>query len=181
MKGFHIFPIFLLILTIPNLLSAQDNKMTKKQQEEMEMKENKATILDLVDHRKFLIAADMIQDQYLDHYQVNPTTNFVRFDSTEAVVQFGLDQVIGWNGVGGLTVEGRIHGYEIRGHSGLDPVSITTNITSPIEGLLTVYITIFNDGMARATVTGSFGSRLTFFGKFETLDGVRIYKGIARY
>jgi len=182
MKIYYTSIIWLsILLVVPSLLLAQDKGSSKKQQEEMEMRKNKDAILKLVDARSFVIKADMIQDRYLNNYQVNSTINFVKIDSNEAVIQFGFDQVAGWNGVGGLTVDGRIQNYKVKGRSGMDPVSITADISSPGEGFLTLFLTIFNDGMAHATVTGSFGSRITFFGECQSLNGARIYQGTTRY
>jgi len=170
----------MIVFTEPS--QAQDkSKSDVKKQQKMEMRKNKDAILKLVDQKSFVIKADMLQDRYLNNYNVNSTVNFVKIDSNKAVVQFAFDNVVGWNGVGGLTEEGRLSGYRVDGRKGLDPVSVIADISSSGSGFLTLYITIFNDGMARATVTGSFGSRITFSGNFVSLDGARIYQGTSRY
>lgn len=177
------FPVaFVLLSLLSHPLLAQNNsKSDEKRQQETEMKENKDAILKLVDARSFVIRANMLQDRHLNTYQVNPNINFIKIDSSEAVVQFALDGVIGWNGLGGLTVEGSYTDFRVSGQSGLDPITIITDLSTPDYGFMTLFITIFNNGSAHATITGSFGSRLTFMGDFNTLDGARVYQGQSRF
>lgn len=153
-------------------------KTLKKEERAKALLENKERILASVKERSFVIEANTLYDRYQNRYPVTPTINFVKVDGDQGIVQFGFNNSIGYNGVGGLTFAGRLSGYRIINSKPEGPVTISANLNSPgLLGSATILLSIQNDGSARATVTGSFGSRLTFDGDFYELEESHIYEG----
>ena len=63
----------------------------------------------------FVVEADAVTFKYGTRVQVNSTTNFVSLDGDRAVIQVSPSYAYsGLNGVGGITVEGRITNVEKR-------------------------------------------------------------------
>ena len=62
-----------------------------------------------VEEGRFVITADQIRGKHGRTVNVNRTTNFVLVQGDTAVVQFALEGIVNSpNGIGGLTVEGRV-------------------------------------------------------------------------
>lgn len=153
-------------------------KALKKEERAKALKANKERILASVENKSFVIEANTLYDRYQNRYPVAPTVNFVKIDGDQGVVQFGFSHAIGYNGVGGLTFAGRLSGYKVMDTKPGGPITISANLTSPgLLGTATILLSIHNDGSARATVTGSYGSRLTFDGDFFELEESHIYEG----
>lgn len=177
---YRILPVTTALLILCSSLSIAQN--TSKSDAQKTRQEYKDAILKLVESQKFVVKANRLQDRYFNEFNVNSTVNFVKIDSSEAVVQFGFNGFIGRNGVGGLTAEGRLSGYKvIPGRSESDPVRVRFYTSTSEAGHLTFFITIYNDGRAQAAVSDMYGSRLTFTGELATLDGARIYQGTTLY
>lgn len=177
----RLFPIVLIMLfLVPQLATAQASTKSDKKNPKAQVN-LKEEILKLVDAREFVIKAYRLQDRSLNNYNVNSSINFVKIDSTEAVVQFGFNGYFGSNGLGGLTAEGKLSGYKVTGRDDSDPVRVKLYASTMQAGHLTFLVTIFNDGRARATVTDMYGSRLTFTGEIASIDGARIYQGMSLY
>ncbi len=66
----------------------------------------------MVEQQQFVLEADYLSDKYGQRVSVMPTINFVMVDSLAGSVQFGSAQNLGYNGVGGVTIDGRITKYE---------------------------------------------------------------------
>ncbi|MCK5464789.1 MAG: DUF4251 domain-containing protein, partial [Bacteroidales bacterium] len=97
-------------------LSKQEIKKLQKEQKKAEKaaeEERMAEVTSFMVHQQqFVLEADYLSDKYGQRVPVTPTINFVLVDSVAGTVQFGSAQDIGYNGVGGLTVDGRITKYE---------------------------------------------------------------------
>ncbi len=183
----HIFAGLLMVLLSAGLQaqSKAERKTQRKIERELKkeariqaLEDNHERMVALVENRTFVIEANTLYDRFQNRYEVSPTINFVKIDGDEGVVQFGFNQLVGYNGVGGLTFEGRISGYKITRKKSQGPITITTNISSPgLSGPATLNVTISNNGLARATIIGSFGSRITFAGTVYDLEETRVYQG----
>ncbi len=108
---------------------------------------------------------------------VTPTINFVLVDSVAGTVQFGSAQDIGYNGVGGLTVDGRITKYEysVVGKKE-DSYSIRLILMSSI-GTYDITLMVNSQGYADASIRGNWSGQLNYHGKLVPLTLSRVYKG----
>lgn len=154
-------------------LSKKEKKELKKQQQ---IAQNKA-ILEILYSKKWVIEAHTVFDRYSQSYQINPSINFVGVKDGEGALQLGFDGLIGWNGVGGVTVDGTVTKYEIK--EGKEKSNPTINLRFQGRGVgsATINVTVNSSGQATAKVNGDFGERITFSGIIKSLDESVVYKG----
>ena len=104
----------LLIIASGSLLAqsaSEDRKATKKAKKEQEEKlniEKTNRLYGLVEQKQFVLEANTLFDKSGMSFQLNSNINFVGFDGKNATIQLAFDQLVGWNGVGGITLDGTI-------------------------------------------------------------------------
>jgi hypothetical protein len=181
--------VLIIILAVSMLIPAfaQEQELSKKEQkalqkqlkneQEAEEAAEKMVVAGLmVEHRKFVLEADRLQDSRGNSVNVSSMINFVACDSLNGVVQIGSDLYIGGNGVGGVTVEGPIGNYKSTYNEKNGTYSISYNIRSTI-GAYDVRISVFGEGRAEATVTSNWPGRLTYSGYLVPPGVSKVYKG----
>ncbi|MCK4855186.1 MAG: DUF4251 domain-containing protein [Bacteroidales bacterium] len=162
-------------------LSKQEIKKLQKEQKKAEKaaeEERMAEVTSFMVHQQqFVLEADFLSDKYGQRVPVTPTINFVLVDSVTGTVQFGSAQEIGYNGVGGLTVDGRITKYEysVIGKKE-DSYSIRLILMSSI-GTYDVTLMVNSQGYADASIRGNWSGQLNYHGKLVPLTLSRVYKG----
>ncbi len=171
-----------LILTIPvsTALSQENKKLSKKEQKELRKKlevEQKEAILELLQNKEWVIEAHTVYDRYNQSYQISPTINFIAVKGKEGVIQLGFDKLIGWNGVGGITLDGQVTSYKIvEGKKNNNP-SVSLRFEGRGVGSAKIMITVNSSSQATAKVSGDFGDRITFSGILKSIDESSVYKG----
>jgi len=127
---------------------------------------------------KFVLEADQIRTQKGGVAPVSSNTNFLWVSDGEAVVQIAPSNFVsGPNGVGGITVEGKISSVEIN-ESKSENISYSYNV----QGLgisATVKIVLSKGSTtASATVYPNFNSHeITLIGRITTPQKSRVFKG----
>ncbi len=158
---------------------SQDIKLNSKERKEARKAQLTANyhILDsLISLRSFVLEADYLQNRIGDRIPVQSNINFVKVNGTTGVLQTGSSYSLGYNGVGGVTAEGRIGKWDVY----KDPkklsyrvqFSLLTNI-----GYYDIYLTISSNNRATATISGLGPGRLTWEGRLATVYNSRIFKG----
>lgn len=183
--------ILILILAVSMVIPAfgQEQELSKKDQKALQKqlkKEQKAeeaakrTLMVglMVEHRKFVLEADRLQDSRGNTVQVSSMINFVACDSVNGVIQIGSDLYIGGNGVGGITVEGPIANYKSSFNEKNGTYSISFDIRSTI-GAYDVRISVYREGRAEATVTSTWPGRLNYSGYLVPPGVSKVYKGMS--
>lgn len=156
---------------------AKDKKERKREQEVQDSIEYEQA-RQAVEDGHFVVTADQIRGRYGRTVYVNSTTNFVLVQGDTAVVQFAIDGVMhSPNGIGGITVKGRVTKKDIKyDKKGNLNCSFYVNGTA-LAADITFSLT---KGTSRcsATVSSNFsGERLTFTGYLHPYDMTGIYKG----
>jgi len=170
-----------LFLLFTHSAFAQENqKLSKKERKELKKQqqiEQKKAILDLLYGKEWVIEAHTVFDRYNQSYQLNPTINFVGVNGEEGAMQLGFNGLIGWNGVGGVTIDGSVTKYEIK--EGKENQSPVANLRFQGRGVgsASINITVNTSGQATARVSGDFGDRITFSGIIKSLEESTVYKG----
>ena len=131
----------------------------------------------MVEQQQFVLEADYLSDKYGQRVTVTPTINFVLIDSLVGTVQFGDAMAIGYNGVGGVTVDGRLTKYEysVIGKK-QDAYSIRLILMSSI-GTYDITLMVSSQGTADAQIRGNWSGQLNYHGKLVPLTLSRVYKG----
>ena len=162
-------------------LSKQEIKKLQKEQKKAEKaaeEERMAEVTSFMVHQQqFVLEADYLSDKYGQRVPVTPTINFVMVDSVAGTVQFGSAEAIGYNGVGGVTVDGRVTKYEysVIGKKE-DSYSIRLILMSSI-GTYDITLMVNSQGYADASIRGNWSGQLNYHGKLVPLTLSRVYKG----
>jgi hypothetical protein len=185
--------IFLLIFIFSAVtLSAQyetgEQVMTKKEQREMAREYKNAQRLaeaeralnrtdSMINQHRFVLEADYISGRNGSRYSVSSNLNFIMVDSSEAILQIGSSSGLGYNGVGGITVQGSVTKYEISKRVGKKGISYTISlfIMSSL-GMYDIMISVAGSGNADAAVRGNTSGVLNYSGRLVPLNESRVYK-----
>jgi len=155
----------------------------QKRQEENAAEREKRIVMtrNMVGIQRFVLEANYLSNKYGVRVPVSPTINFIMVDSLEGIIQFGSAYSLGYNGVGGETLDGRITKYEytMMGRK-KDSYSIRTVFMSPL-GTYDITLLVTPDGYADATIRGNWSGQLNYHGKLVPLGLSKIYKGHPRY
>lgn len=155
-------------------LSKAEKKAMRKEKEEKQLEE----ITTMIHAKAWVIEAHTVYDRTNRSYQINPTLNFVGVNGDEGAIQLGFDGVSGWNGIGGITLDGKITDYEIKeGKQGQAPTLTLRFQGRAGIGSARIIITVNSSGQATARYTGDHGDRVTFAGQIVPLAESRVYKG----
>ncbi len=162
----------------------EKKKMEKAAKKAAQMKQdsiNNQRLKELVATKAFVLEAHTLYGRSGASFQLNSTTNFVGFDGKNSTIQLAFDQLIGWNGLGGITLEGTIGSMEIKDNKNGLGFSINATVRQKGGSVVTMIFRVSSDGNARVDMSGSFGERLSFQGIIVSLDETRVYKGTSLY
>ena len=137
---------------------------------------NAEMIKGLIEQRHFVLEASFLANKGGQRINVSPTLNFIMVEKEKATFQFGGGSQIGYNGVGGVTMDGRVQNYEYtadkKGIIHLD-FQIATSL-----GTIFVSMTIMpQTSHADANITGTGGKKLYYTGDIVPPEKSRVYKG----
>ena len=162
-------------------LSKKELKKLQKEQKKADQAAEEERMAEvtyfMVHQQQFVLEADYLSDKYGQRVAVTPTINFVLVDSLVGIVQFGSAEQIGYNGVGGLTVDGRVtkYEYQVVGKKE-DSYSIRMILMASI-GTYDITLMVNSQGFADATIRGNWSGQLNYHGKLVPLALSRVYKG----
>ena len=169
--------ILMLAMMFSVNLAAQQTKNTPKTKEqkaaEKEMKFQ--GMHNLLNDKSFILEADYLGNGF-DRRPVVAALNFVMVDSTATVVQTGNNFGVGYNGVGGLTVEGKVSKYTIAKDKKHRSFTVTWNMSSTI-GFYTIFMNVSPSGRATATLTGNTSGKLVYDGWLVPASESRTFTG----
>ena len=128
---------------------------------------------------QFVLKADQIRGRngYMMH--VDPTVNFVAVEGKDVYVQLASTSGIGFNGLGGITLRGRISSMDIDNEGKQGYFNLVLNAIGT-GGNMTIVMNINKTGeTATARVTTNWGNRVEFNGRLVpwTGTGKEVYKG----
>jgi hypothetical protein len=157
-------------------LSKKEIRALKKQKKEAELKIMYDSISQVIDSRQFVLEADFLNNLKGNRINVVSSLNFIEVDSAYAVLQIGSNRGMGYNGVGGITAEGKLTGWKLEKDEIKKSFFLKLNVMTNI-GIYDVFMNIEADGNAIATVSGLRPGRLQFEGKIVSLNESTVFKG----
>lgn len=166
-------------------LKKEQKQIVKEQKkaEQARVKEEMVTLTkQMLESHKFVLEADYVGDGRGNRIPVNSTLNFAAIDSSKGVLQIGTPSGYGWNGVGGVTVEGNITKYELKEIKGKRSNSYSLMIV--VMGSLGIYDVHFNiseTGLTDATVSSTTSGQLKYTGNLVPLELSNVFKGTTTY
>lgn len=148
-------------------------KKRLKQEEKQRIKE---LIFESVEEQAFVLEANTLSGRYVTLPAVSPLTNFVKINGNRVVVQTANNWGFGYNGLGGITINGIIREYEVIANNEKS-VTVLIRFADPVLGSSTLNLNVQANGMARAMVVDNWGRRATFQGQLVPLENARIFQG----
>lgn len=170
--------LIITLLLISSANYAQDiakNKESKTEKAARIEMEYRATER-LIDSTAFVLTADFLSNQHGYRRIADPILNFIEVDSSQAIIQTGNSFGMGYNGVGGLTISGKINNWNVS----KDPVHKTFMIRMSISsalGFYDVFMSVNASGKTIATLTGTTRGELIFEGSLGPLNQSRTFEG----
>jgi hypothetical protein len=175
--------ISLLILFLAINISAQENlsrkesRMAKKQKKEAAAQASYDSLFQVINSKQFVLEANYLDNLKGRRSVVLPTLNFIKVDSaTNSVIQIGSNRGLGYNGVGGVTAEGRLTRYEVSRNDKKKTIHVSMSLISNI-GLYDILLDVDAENRAVAVVTGLERGRLQYEGNIVPLEESSVYQG----
>lgn len=155
-------------------LEKEKRKAERKEEEEKQKK----IVEYLLDNKRFVLEANYLAGTTGARIPVNSNINFIRVDSAQVVIQLANGWGMGYNGLGGITVDGNITKYDLKKKENKRGLSytLTLHVMSSL-GLYDVIFWITQSGYTDATISGNTAGRLTYSGKIMPIEKSRTYKG----
>ena len=160
--------------------SRKEIKAEKKAQEKAEQDAHRLVQEQWVKDTTFVLEAQRVSNKLGEVFQLNSTINFVNVNKEKATIQLGFDQLVGWNGVGGITITGRITRYEIDDEKKDKPIFIRMSIQGS-AGMQDITIWISSNGNGQAQIVDMRGNRIQFSGDVVSVEETRTFKGNELY
>lgn len=159
-------------------LSKKEQRMLRKEENRKAFELNKAIGKNLIENRDFVLQADRLSSKTGPIVAVSRQTNFIMINGEDMVIQYGLNNAqIGLNGVGGITLEGKIKNFEAKDRGEGKPFMVNVQFYTPyLNGIATVQINV-KGNRADATLMTQ-GRQLNFEGGFASQEqsGVALAK-----
>lgn len=136
--------------------------------------------LEAVKAKDFVLEADRVEFRRGNFVYVQPNTNFVSVNGDKATVQLALsNRVAGPNGIGGITVDGNVSGFEMK-----EDRRGNVNVTMMVQGVgISAQVTINmvkGNNKCTATVLPNFSNnRVSFTGDLYPTELSNVYKARA--
>jgi hypothetical protein len=192
MKRLKYFVVLLLaagLLISPAVCAQTQHSLTKKEQKQLEKMRRKkektkqraaahAYYLQLLQKKYFVFEADYLTDTQGNSFILSPEINFMEVKGDTAMLQFGFDNLVGWNGVGGITVRGTLYNYKVQEGKKNSGINMHTGIHIIGPGLppnINLYVS--DDGTAQLTIITGGGNQITLFGTVVSPDDASVFKG----
>jgi hypothetical protein len=154
----------------------------KRSEQERLKREHISIVKSILEKKHFVLEADYIDDGKGNRVPVSSTINFVVVDSSEAVLQLGSPYGHGWNGVGGVTVEGDVTKYDLNIIKGRRSTSYSLAVVIMSSmGIFDIHFNISETGMADATVRSTTSGQLRYSGMINQIKQSKVYKGATSY
>jgi len=126
--------------------------------------------------RKFVLEADHLSNARGAQKFVTPNLNFISVDSLRAIIQVGSPGQAGYNGVGGVTVDGKLSNWKFTKNEKQKSFCLFMTVQANF-GIYDITMMVDYSGNADATITGLRAGRLTFTGNIVPREDSFIFKG----
>ncbi|MGK7396336.1 MAG: DUF4251 domain-containing protein [Candidatus Cyclobacteriaceae bacterium M3_2C_046] len=170
--------IIIVLLSFGFSVQAQEkmSRAERKEQRRIERAEASAKMKKMLEKQKFVLEANNLFDRYGQIYNVAPNLNFIAVSGDNAVIQIGSNSGIGNNGVGGITVDGRVTKFELDKNEKKGRYVARINIMSNV-GNYDVLLNVGATASASAQITSNNPTRLRYAGTLVPLDESEIFVG----
>jgi hypothetical protein len=175
----------ILLLLAATVMAQNEVPLTRQDKKALRQEQKKQTEIKLAMNTSealrsghFVLKADQLRSRGGFLINVDPSITFVAVEGREAYVQIAPTSINpGLNGLGGVTLHGRITSIKIGQADKYGSYNIIINTFGP-AGNLTVVMNLNKTGeSASASVNFGWGARLDMLGSFYPWNGTGTYKG----
>lgn len=149
----------------------------KKRLKEEARKKEHESLMSMVQDQAFVLEAYTLTGRNMNRYQVAPNTNFVSVEGDRLTVQTANGFNFGYNGLGGITINGTITDYKVLPSKNNKSISVLIQFTSPLVGQSVLNLNINSGGNSSAFVRDNWGGRVTFQGQIVELEESGVFEG----
>ena len=135
----------------------------------------------LLASKQWVLEATRVYNKSGRSFNLDPNINFVSIQEKDGVVQLSFTGLVGWNGVGGITLEGNVTRYEFKEprKEGIGASVKAFMMTAPRS--VDIDIRISSGNFADATIRSNTTSgRIRFTGTLVHPSESSVYKGQRR-
>jgi len=132
------------------------------------------------DDKTFVLEAQQVFGKKGSSFLLNSSTNFVYVNGDNAIIQLAFDHLVGWNGVGGITVKGKITKYEVKYDEKNKPIYMNMTIQGS-SGFQDIALWMSTSGMGEAQITDIKGNRIRFTGNIVSLEDSKVFVGMETF
>lgn len=157
--------------------TTENERKTRKELRQERLRESKKALTELVENKTLIVEANLLRGKYQQHYTVTGD-NFVLIEGDRVVLQTASSWGPGFNGLGGITLEGRVTEYEYDIMEENGPIRIIASVSMSGAGFGTLRINVSADGSASATYQDNWGGRITFVGIAGAPEDSRVFEGM---
>jgi hypothetical protein len=166
------------------VLDKKEIKALEKEKRLAEKKENeentKKLVEYMIDNKQFVLEANYLSGRSGSRIPVNSNLNFISIDSTKGVIQLANTWGVGYNGVGGITVEGSITKYVVSKKESKHGTSYTIMVYFMSNlGMYDICLWVSQGGNADASISGISPGQLNYSGQLVPVETSRTYKAHA--
>lgn len=179
--------IFILSLALLGIqIQAQETKTKKeiraeKKAQELQAHQDTRIIQEKwTNDKTYVLEALQVYNKQGETFHLNSSTNFVYINGDKAVLQLAFDGLVGWNGIGGITVKGRITKYEVNLENKNKPIYIRMSIQGS-TGFQDITLWISTSGSGEAQITDMQGNRIRFTGNIVSLEESTVFIGMESF
>lgn len=162
----------------------RDNDKKTREERKQERQEKQRMQFELtkriLENKAYILEAHTLNNRYGSSIPVSSMVNFIGVDSTRAVIQTGSPHRVGYNGLGGLTAEGRMTDYELIVDEKKKTFRVNLSVTTTI-GMYDVQMYIDASGDASATLYGMRGRSITYRGDIVPTVNSIVYEGVSGF
>ncbi|MBN2614321.1 MAG: DUF4251 domain-containing protein [Bacteroidales bacterium] len=152
-------------------------KLRKEKERNMKRAASRTYYMELLKKKYFVFQADYVITPRGTSFVVSPDINFFSVVGNKVIIQFGLDGVIGPNGVGGITARGTIMNYKlVPGKKNNMYISTDVSLVGP--GLPPhITMNVADDGTGQLTIQLNNGRIITLYGQVVSPKKASIFVG----
>lgn len=182
-RNFRITLLSAIMCMAAGIVNAQDTtdkeakKAEQKQKKAEQFAENLTAIKSAVNDSTFVIEANTLRGRHTFSQFVMPSTNFIKVNGKQAVIQTANSSAIGYNGLGGITIDGNIRKYEVFEEE--HGVRVLIQLSSFATGFSTINVSVNASGHATASLSTGYGGYITYSGDFYSLDDSAAFEGMS--
>ena len=153
-------------------------KEKKKKEKEAVALESQKVYANMLENKNYVFMGNSLSGDAGAVYSVTPKYNFLSVSGNQVVFQFSFDGIVGWNGIGGITLKGEIDEYKFEpAKNTKKPMHVTARIHANAHwGKPYFTLTVFEEGYASITMSVKSGT-VNMNGQVVKPEDSGVYEG----